>query len=387
MKSTTPGSVLLCCLALLAFPAHAIINCVKSVDSNVPSTVSPNMSSTTSPANEAPRIARLLAGVELPGEPGEPGDTAGPTFSQYAAAVTEGWQPYTQNFGQPLNAWAAREVRQDAGKTVFYPFSGPDLPSILSIYPAASRFVMISDQYALEYFDPFALKEPEQSRIVRELSESWARFGRLGFFLTRELNKGGGQRKLHVGPSMILMAFAARLGYEVRSIRPVCLEPSDLSIRPIETKDARWASVRMELRKNGRDIVVDYLQQDLSNRGLNKRPEARALIESLAKAPILVKAASHLPQKPAFSIIRDAILMNTPLLVQDETGLEYDDMASRFNVKLYGEYVGAHRLFKEATNLSLVKAYKDRSTEVRPLDFKLGYEKEAGSAIQVATRK
>jgi hypothetical protein len=339
-----------------------------------------------SPANEASQVARLLAGMELPGGPSESGDTAGPTFSQYAAAVTEGWQPYTQNFGQPLNAWAAREVRQDAGKTVFYPFSGPDLPSILSIYPAASRFVMISDQYALKYFDPFALKEPEQSKIVRELSESWARFGRLGFFLTQELNKGG-QRKLHLGPSMILMAFAARLGYEVRSIRPVCLEPSDLSIRPIETKDARWASVRIELRKNGRDIVVDYLQQDLSNRGLNKRPEARALIESLAKAPILLKAASHLPQKPAFSIIRDAILTNTPMLVQDETGLEYDDLASSFNVKLYGEYIGAHRLFKEATNLSLAKAYKERSKEVRPLDFKLGYEKEAGSAIQVAIRK
>jgi hypothetical protein len=73
--------------------------------------------------------------------------------------------------------------------------------------------------------------------------------------------------------------------------------------------------------------------------------------------------------------------------VQDETGLEYDAMDKDFSVRLYGEYVGAYHLFKEATNASLVKAYKARASDVRPLDFRLGYEKEAGSAIQIATRK
>ena len=82
-----------------------------------------------------------------------------------------------------------------------------------------------------------------------------------------------------------------------------------------------------------------------------------------------------------------AVWLQTPLLVQDETGLDYDAMAERFNVRLYGEYVGAHRLFKEATNPSLVKAYKDHARDVRPLDFRIGYEKLAGSALQVATRK
>jgi hypothetical protein len=358
----------------LALPAQAIVTCTNAA--------APAAAPSGQVGNETAQLARLLAGLESRGDP------AGPTFGQYVQAVNDGWLAYTRDFRQPLAAWAAQEIRQDVGRTVFYPFSGPDLPSVLAVYPAASRFVMISDQYALKYFDPFSLAEPERTLIVQQLGESWPRFGQLGFFVTQELNRRGSRtRKNQLSPSMILMAFAARLGYEVRSIRPTCLEPADLSIRPMDAADARWGSVRIELHKNGRDIVVDYIQQDLSDRGLAKRPEARALVESLAKAPVLLKAASHLPQQPRFSIIRNAILAHTPLVVQDETGLEYDAMASAFNVRLYGEYVGAHRLFKEATNPSLVRAYKERAKDVRPLDFRLGYQKQAGSAIQVATRK
>jgi hypothetical protein len=372
MKPKNICIALLACLGLLALPAQAIVTC--------PQTVAPAQPSGNPPDNEASRVARLLAGMGMRSEPFDP------VYSQYSAAANDGWQAFMQNLGLPLYGWATRAVPRDAGQTVFYPFSGPDLPSVLAVYPAASHFVMVSDQYATRYFDPFALNEPEQAQVVQALGESWTRFGRLGFFLTQDLNKGGG-RKYYLSPSMILMAFAVRLGYEVRSVRPTCLEPADLSIRPLDAKDARWGSVRLELRKDGRDIVVDYLQQDLSNRGLAKRPEARALIESFSKGPVLLKAASHLPQKAGFSILSNAILAHSPLVVQDETGLEYDAMAHHFNVQLYGVYVGAYRLFKEATNPSLVKAYQERAKDVRPLAFRLGYEKEAGSAIQVGTRK
>lgn len=198
--------VLICCVGLLSFSAaQAVVTCDKRPLA---------AESSTQPASDAPEVARRLAGVALPG------DAVGANFDAYAAAVNDGWQAYVQTFGQPLRAWAVREVRQDiAARTVFYPFSGPDLPSVLAIYPQAAHYVMISDQYATRYFDPFALKDSEQALVVGELAESWARFGRLGFFLTRELNKGGA-RKRTLSPAMILMAFAVRMGYEVRALRP-----------------------------------------------------------------------------------------------------------------------------------------------------------------------
>lgn len=368
-------SVLLCCLALVALPAKAIVGCPKPADGPAAPAASPS-------GPDVAQLSRLLAGMPVQGE------VPSPAYGQYAATAGEAWTTYSQTLGQPLAAWVAKELRPEASKggTVFYPFSGPDLPSVLAVYPGASRYVMISDQYAVDYFNPFELKEVDQARVLRELGEAWERFGRLGFFLTQELNKAG-SRKYYLSPSMILMAFAVRMGYEVRSVRPTCLDLTDLSIRPMDPKGAKWGSVRLELQKQGRSIVVDYIQQDLGNGGLGKRPENRRMIEAFAKNPMLLKAASHLLQRSNFSTLRNAVLANAPLVVQDETGLEYDAMAREFNVKLYGEYVSPHRLFKEATNPTLVKAYQDRAKEVRPLDFRLGYKKVAGSAIQVATRK
>ena len=326
---------------------------------------------------EANRLARLLAGLAT--------DVAGEEYAAFAATAQTGWRAYEQKFYQPLNTWATKEVRAPSGGITFYPFSGPDLPSMAAIFPGAARIVMMSDQHALRYLDPLALKEPHRSRILKQMGEEWINFGERGFFVTQELNRRGGGFQLT--PTMMLMAFAARLGYEVRSIQPVCLEAADLSIRPIEARDARWNSVRLTLRKEGRDTVVDYLQQDLANRGLSSRSSVRGVVESFSKGPVLLKAASHLPQSPSFSMLRNAMLTQAPLIVQDETGLDYEAMTPHFNVRLYGAYVKPHRLFREFTNPSLIAAYQERRQDVRPLNFTMGYMKDAGSAIQVAVRK
>jgi hypothetical protein len=362
-----------CCLGLFIPSAHAIVVCANSHPA----------APAASPANDpAPQVGRLLAGMLAQSE------QTTPIFSQYASSANDGWNAYLQTFATPLRAWSAKEVRGREDATVFYPFSGPDLPTVMTIFPGAARYVLISDQYATPYYDPFALNESDRSQVVQALGDSWASFGRLGFFVTQELNKGvGNSRKYRLSPSMILMAFATRLGYEIRAVRPTCLDAQTRSIRTNEAKAARWSSVRLDLRKDGRDVVVDYVQQDLSDHGLRKHPEAMALIEKLAHGPVLLKAASHLPQQPGFSLLVKSIADHTPLLVQDETGLEYAAMAKHFDVRLYGEYLGAHRLFKEATNRSLVQAYKERAKDVRPLNFQLGYQKEAGSAIQIGVRR
>ena len=171
MKSKNICIALLVCLGLLAWPAQAIVTCPPSVTP----AVTPAVATGNPPDSEAPRVARLLAGIGMRSEPFDP------VYSEYAAAANNGWLAFMQNLGLPLYGWASRAVPRNAGQTVFYPFSGPDLPSLLAIYPAASHFVMVSDQYANKYFDPFALNEPEQSQVVQALGEAWTRFGAWDF--------------------------------------------------------------------------------------------------------------------------------------------------------------------------------------------------------------
>jgi TonB family protein len=100
--------------------------------------------------------------------------------------------------------------------------------------------------------------------------------------------------------------------------------------------------------------------------------------------PTVIKAASHLPQRAHFSIVREAVLANAPGVWQDETGIDYARLAAAFDVRLYGGFAGPNRIFSSGSQKSLVAAYARADAD--PLPFRVGYEKRAGSSVQVAVR-
>jgi hypothetical protein len=110
-----------------------------------------------------------------------------------------------------------------------------------------------------------------------------------------------------------------------------------------------------------------------------------AFFSESAKSPVLLKAASHLPQHKGFTMIRDEMLHNAPMVVQDETGLDYQPLNQQFNTVLYGSFVRAYKVFS-TYNTELAKAYKQRDDE-KQLPFRIGYFKDGNYALIVATRK
>jgi hypothetical protein len=112
----------------------------------------------------------------------------------------------------------------------------------------------------------------------------------------------------------------------------------------------------------------------------------RRWLERVAAHPVLIKAASHHLQEPDFSILRDTLLANAPLVVQDETGLEYGVLADTFSVRLYGKFTRPHRSFDQGFQRSLAAAYA-KDVRAKPLPFRVGYEKEGGSVLQLAVRE
>jgi hypothetical protein len=146
-----------------------------------------------------------------------------------------------------------------------------------------------------------------------------------------------------------------------------------------------WNSARLTLVKNGRRVIIDYLRMDLSDSIIAKNPANRAFIERAVANRTLVKAASHLLQKHYFSILRTAILKSAPSVVQDETGVEYALFADSFKSRLYGKFEKPHNLFQTNQQKSLAQGYLE-SKDIKPLSFRLGYDKTAGSAVVVATR-
>ena len=300
------------------------------------------------------------------------------------------WTEYETRIGRPMRKWSCQELGRVDGGTVFYPFSGPDLPTPVQLFPDADRYVLISMQKA-EPPPPLDKMSPKElESYAADFRKAWKFYGSLGFFRTEDLDTIENSPGPGIGVTGALMVFAVRLGFDVESVEPIKLDAGVNDVVPRNgdaPSDETWDSVRLTLRKGGRRVLVDYVRLDLRDGWVGKLQGAHGWIDRMSANPTLLKAASHLPEDPEFKIVRNSILWNAPLIVQDETGIDHSALTGDFTVRLYGKFTKPNGSFNPKLAQSLAMAYRTSGPAVKPLPFRHGYEKNAGSAMQVAVRK
>ena len=299
--------------------------------------------------------------------------TQGFPYLQGASRVQaeQAWVHYQKNMGQPMSQWAKTEIRFPGSGTVLYPFSGPDLVTLLQLFPNAGRYVMVANQYAGE---PAAVATMSRARLQNfqaKFLREWMKFTRLGFFRTDDLNDDQRDQKGQIGVTTILIAFALFAGYDVVDVHPIVLEPQ---AGHFVRASGPWKSVRLVLRKGEASTTVDYVSIDLSDGFLKQNQGAREWLANMSRNPVFLKAASHLLQIPSFTVLRDILAERATMVVQDETGLDYSVLSTIGNVELYGNFLFPHELFNRNRQASLRAAYK-ASKIVKPLPFAFSYNK------------
>ncbi|MFN9506656.1 MAG: hypothetical protein ACK57J_19225, partial [Rubrivivax sp.] len=132
-------------------------------------------------------------------------------------------------------------------------------------------------------------------------------------------------------------------------------------------------------------VAVDYVTIDLSDAALRRNEAQAAALKQLLTSTVLMKAASHLPQEPSFSLVAGWTAQRAPAVVQDETGLSVQDLRAHFNLRYYGQFTQAHTLWQGKASAQALKT-DVAASEVEPLLFTFGYEKPAGSLVVVGRR-
>ncbi len=281
------------------------------------------------------------------------------------------WQFYQKNIGQPMTKWARAEVRFGGKGSVLYPFSGPDFVTVSQLYPHAERYVMAAMQHAGEPASLAKMSAARAQNFQSKFLREWMKFSRLGFFRTDDLNQDLSDQQARIGVTTILITFALYSGYDVHEVYPIAL---DVQTGQYVKTDTGWKSVRLMLSKGGQPVTLDYISVDLSDSYLSQNPATRGWLERESHHPVLLKAASHLLQESYFSVLRDMLVENAPMVVQDETGLNYSALAKIGTVELYGGFLYPHELFNRKKQESLARAYKE-SKNVKPLPFAFSYNK------------
>lgn len=301
----------------------------------------------------------------------------------YSKEVQNNWAEYTKKIGVPMVNWAKQHIGQTAD-TIFYPFSGPDFTTVYQLFPDAKRYVMVAMQHAGRPMDLSAHTPLITDQSLDQLTSAWQLYGTHGFFVTEYLERYYYASQGKIGASTFLAIFLKLQGFDIERVTPIKVGPNG-EVEELPRETTLWSSVRFNATKNGNPIVLDYLRIDLSNQGLQATPDHFKFVQQMSSNPTLFKAASHLPQNTNFNMIANSVLDHAPLVVQDETGLNYTALSQKFDSTLYGKFVIAHQAFQNYHG-DLARAFAQRQ-DVQPLNFRVGYYKDGNYVLMVARRK
>jgi hypothetical protein len=132
--------------------------------------------------------------------------------------------------------------------------------------------------------------------------------------------------------------------------------------------------------------ILYYIKTDLAA-PFKTDPAFSRYLTRQGRPDTLVKSASFLLHWGQFTAIREYILANSNLILQDDTGVPYKMLKPKeWQVQLYGEYSHPDKPFTNEWQTDLAEAFKQPG-RVKELGFILGYgSHRRPSSMMLATR-
>ena len=323
--------------------------------------------------------ARLMAGL-APLYPGHFNFAQTDAWKEHSAAMQSGWAQLRAGRVAAMTSWRDEELSRacPVGKTLLYPFSGPDFFNAYWLFPACETFVMFGLEHVGEVPDLEAMSERELVRLMADVRAATADLFQRNYFITENMSKQLYTAQLR-GVLPLFMISMALSGMEILRFAPQQLGPAteepDLASLP-ETAPRRSLrkprGISIEFRAPGSPLVrrVIYFSVDATDSSLALYPEFLSLLRKLGPTTTLVKSASYLLHSREFSKLRTVLLNVSGFLVQDDSGLPYKMLVSRgWRFRLHGTYAVPIPPFEGAYQPALQAAYRRQQPEPLPFDF------------------
>ena len=346
--------------------------------------------------------ARLMAGLP-PMYPGHYSHAQGDAWKEHSVAMQGGWAQLRAGRVSAMSAWRNQEIsaRCPVGKTLLYPFSGPDFFNAYWLFPDCDTFVMFGLEHIGEIPDLEAMNERDFARLMSDVRTATADLFSRNYFITENMSRQLYTAQLR-GVLPLVMISMALSGAEILRMTPQELDkgsvagmhavsgpsaaapaagmmPASLPAVPDES-----APKMLSLRKP-RGIAIDfrvagsaevkrliYFTVDATDSSLSRYPEFLSFLRKFAPTTTLLKSASYLLHTRDFSQLRKTLLEVSEFLVQDDSGLPYRTLVSKgFQMRLHGTYAIPIPPFEGAFQPTLQAAYQSQNPG--PLPFTFGY--------------
>lgn len=329
--------------------------------------------SLAAPAADAPTAndtARFLAGMMPSADSPLTPLTHESAWRQHAKFFDTAFGKLEQRQISKIRAWTQANLPA-ARPTMFYMFSGPDFLYADAFYPKASTYVLSALEPVGAVPDLTRLSRGTVAATLRNVEYSLGSILSFSFFITKHMKSDLRAGQIN-GALPLLYVFMARSGKTIREVTPIKLDAEGVEHAASDAATGRHAAQGVKISytdEGGAAKTLYYFSVNLADDGFSLTGFPK-FCEKLAPGDSLIKSASYLMHSGGFAKVRDFIVANSAIVIQDDSGIPLRHFAKdKWQFSTFGRYHVPLGIFPGTYQ----KDYAELFKASRPMDFGIGY--------------
>jgi hypothetical protein len=289
--------------------------------------------------------------------------------------INNSWNACYQNVLSPITKWMHEEKYDsyiNSNTLVFYPFSGPDFAFANAFYPDAKCYIMAGLENAGNLKSNIFSTSKNDSGFLINAEKYFYFSTKFGFFRTLDMEKQFEEK----GVADVIAFYLKRIHCDIETLSILNWNSSTKTFTTITDNTNGNVCYAKFKQPSGVISELYFFSKNISDEGLLKDTNWLEWVkEKAGNASIvsLTKSASYLMSVEPFSVVRNFILKNSTLHIQDDSGIGFKYItASNRPYTLYGKFTSVIPVFKHLMPYDLALKYKTDST-IKPLPFAIGY--------------
>ncbi len=317
-------------------------------------------------------------------------------FKNYHTNFDKRWMAFDSSRLENLKQFKTEVITKEVTpqKTLFYPFSGPDILYAQTFFPEAEKYVMLGLEPVGSLPEFKENKKDSLGKYFSKINTSLHAILKFSFF--RTVNMSSDLKNAEVdGTLHLIFLFLKRTGNNLCSVKPITIDSlgnivyqnSFIGLKKIKT-NTRGIEIKFT-DINNQTKTLYYFSLNAADGGLKTNKGFVAYLKNMGTVNTYLKGASYLMHKDYFSIIRNVILNQSQQVIQDDSGIAlhyFTENSPNWNYTFYGQYSRPIPMFSAFYQADLDSLYKTQGS--KQIGFGIGYNfRDKNSNFMIATKK
>jgi len=270
-----------------------------------------------------------------------------------------------------------------------YPFAGPDILNALLFFPECKRYVMFGLEQTGSLPPIDQLPSDRLARLLEETRQALNDLLERNYFITSHMMKETAAQELR-GTLPLMAVILVRMNAQIISARQMEIADDGQLTPPTPPTKERRPVPALEVvfaRPGGQWQTIVYFRAQAQDAVVKRRPGVLTFLNQGAPYLTFLKSASYLLHDDAFAVVRDLVLKNSRLVLEDDSGIPLRFLkAPEWSVAFFGKYDRPVKDFNYGFQPDMAAAYADERL-VKPLPFSFGYHwRDGASSVLLAVR-